>query len=212
MESACRALPADRFSLGSLRSDGIILSWSILGVVRWLYDGTGTTGWHGAEHMGIRFRGGQLQTLSLGKGPSGRRPLALLDLSQSNFLYNAGNENSEPSIGGMPVGVYRPIIAIEPRHAAISYREMLPHPALREQIQCYWTLKATLPPGAKLLHRVIPDGCMDILVDLGTRQTRVVGTMRSPDLVVLAGAVDPPFRTPYILMKVNVKDRIYGIP
>ncbi|HUJ62176.1 MAG TPA: AraC family transcriptional regulator [Kofleriaceae bacterium] len=42
------------------------------------------------------------------------------------------------------------------------YAESSPGPALREHVACYWSLAADEP----FEHRVLPDGCMDLLFDL----------------------------------------------
>ena len=55
-----------------------------------------------------------------------------------------------------------------------AYREHPPAPALRCVVACYWTL--TTPPGWPP-HRVLPDGCLDILVDVTRARAQVVGVM-----------------------------------
>jgi AraC-like DNA-binding protein len=56
------------------------------------------------------------------------------------------------------------------------YREHRPAAALRPYVACYWTLRGSAPGDAG--HRVLPDGCMDILFDLGAQPgARVVGAM-----------------------------------
>jgi AraC-like DNA-binding protein len=58
------------------------------------------------------------------------------------------------------------------------YREHAPSPALRAQVSCYWTVTA---PGGP--HRVLPDGCIDVIWDLARGRARVVGTMTAAALV-----------------------------
>ncbi len=55
------------------------------------------------------------------------------------------------------------------------YAEYRPAPALRARVECYWTL-AGEDVGA---HRVLPDGCMDVLFDLAAPRevATLVGTM-----------------------------------
>jgi AraC-like DNA-binding protein len=48
----------------------------------------------------------------------------------------------------------------------LNYREHAPSEALRRFISCYWTLRAPL---GSALNRVLPDGCVDLLFDLGAR-------------------------------------------
>lgn len=53
----------------------------------------------------------------------------------------------------------------------MGYAEIPPPPALRPLVACYWAIS-----GPSAGHRVLPDGCIDIL-SIGGR-ARVVGTMR----------------------------------
>jgi AraC-like DNA-binding protein len=57
-----------------------------------------------------------------------------------------------------------------------AYREFLPSPELRDHVECYWTRE---DDDANASHRVLPDGCVDILIErTAARQTAsVVGTM-----------------------------------
>jgi AraC-like DNA-binding protein len=58
----------------------------------------------------------------------------------------------------------------------VQYREHPPNAALRPYIACYWTLRGRASGGTG--HRVLPDGCMDLLFDLGGEPSaRVVGVM-----------------------------------
>ena len=56
----------------------------------------------------------------------------------------------------------------------VGYAEHPPSAALRRHVACFWTLS-----GQAGAHRVLPDGCMDLLFDLGAPrdQGRVIGTM-----------------------------------
>ncbi|ADO70916.1 AraC family transcriptional regulator [Stigmatella aurantiaca] len=77
--------------------------------------------------------------------------------------------------------------------SAPSYIEVLPRPPLAPYVQCFWALTGHASPG--LSHRVLPDGCIDILVDLSPRAEgeapclRIVGAMREAEVVPLSGAV-----------------------
>jgi len=58
----------------------------------------------------------------------------------------------------------------------MSYRESLPHPALRPYVDRMWLRTPEREsPGA--VSRILPDGCIDILVDVDSGEARVVGTM-----------------------------------
>ncbi|HEX4737253.1 MAG TPA: helix-turn-helix domain-containing protein [Allosphingosinicella sp.] len=73
------------------------------------------------------------------------------------------------------------------------YREYSPGPTLAQTVECYWSSAAMAPAGGSILHRVLPDGCMDLLFDFaaaGGNRTTIVGTMTRPLLVTSAGATD----------------------
>ncbi|HEX5725541.1 MAG TPA: helix-turn-helix domain-containing protein [Longimicrobiaceae bacterium] len=82
--------------------------------------------------------------------------------------------------------------------AAAVYREHAPSPALADLVECYWTIHAHLPAGETRPNRVLPDGCMDVIFDLGDPPLRggcslrsyAVGAMRQPLLTHLAGRVE----------------------
>jgi AraC-like DNA-binding protein len=60
----------------------------------------------------------------------------------------------------------------------MSYREILPHPALRAWVDRFW-LREPEPeaPSAAGPDCILPDGCIDVLIGLDTRTVHVVGTM-----------------------------------
>lgn len=73
------------------------------------------------------------------------------------------------------------------------YREYAPGPTLAQAVECYWSSAAAAPAGGSILHRVLPDGCMDLLFDLaaaGGDRATIVGTMTKPLLVTREGATD----------------------
>jgi AraC-like DNA-binding protein len=87
--------------------------------------------------------------------------------------------------------------------AGIQYREYSPCPALRPYVQCYWAGSTdAMSSGPDRVHRVVPDGCIDILVEFSYRtadtgqptvprfgdRTSIVGTMSRPLIVT---APDP---------------------
>jgi AraC-like DNA-binding protein len=76
------------------------------------------------------------------------------------------------------------------KSARARYREYLPAPALRPYVACYWTSTA---PGASSSHRVLPDGCIDILFDLTGEQypdATVIGAMTRPLLFETSSPVE----------------------
>jgi AraC-like DNA-binding protein len=54
----------------------------------------------------------------------------------------------------------------------VRYEEHPPSPALTAHVACYWSLESE----EETSHRVLPDGCMDLLFDLSGRAT-IIGTM-----------------------------------
>jgi len=55
------------------------------------------------------------------------------------------------------------------------YVEHAPHPELARYIECYWSIVCRLSPEARQPARVLPDGCMDILFNLGDQPRREQG-------------------------------------
>jgi AraC-like DNA-binding protein len=73
------------------------------------------------------------------------------------------------------------------------YREVAPGPTLAQAVECYWSSAAAAPAGGSILHRVLPDGCMDLLFDFGAAggdRATIVGTMSRPLVVTSDGATD----------------------
>jgi AraC-like DNA-binding protein len=56
----------------------------------------------------------------------------------------------------------------------VSYTEFLPHPALRAHVDRFWVRTSTAPVAAR---SVLPDGCIDVMVDLLRGEASAVGTM-----------------------------------
>jgi hypothetical protein len=66
-----------------------------------------------------------------------------------------------------------------------AYREHAPPPALRPFVDCFWTRGDEPAAVAVGTHRVLPDGCVDVLLTATGDTTRavVVGTMTTAALV-----------------------------
>lgn len=58
----------------------------------------------------------------------------------------------------------------------LSYAEYLPHPALRNYIEAYWTVTIDLAAGP-VTHRILPDGCTDIIFDRLPEESCLIGMM-----------------------------------
>ncbi|HYH08547.1 MAG TPA: DUF6597 domain-containing transcriptional factor [Thermoanaerobaculia bacterium] len=66
----------------------------------------------------------------------------------------------------------------------MPYEEIPPTPALRPWVECFWTRRDDAPSASE--HRVLPDGCADLVFDLRAGDSDVVGTMTRP-LVIPPG-------------------------
>jgi len=68
----------------------------------------------------------------------------------------------------------------------MDYRELAPAPPLRAYIRCYWTLRAPASVDAPP-QRVLPDGCVEIVINLGARFIRYLPsrTERQPRVLVI---------------------------
>lgn len=83
----------------------------------------------------------------------------------------------------------------------VEYREHAPSPDLADRVECIWTVRSAAPPGGARLNRVLPDGCTDVIFNLGdpplpegtphhALRSYVVGAMRRPAEVRMAGAAE----------------------
>lgn len=83
----------------------------------------------------------------------------------------------------------------------IHYQELAPHPRLAAFVECYWLSRGRPAPGPPPRTRVLPDGCMDVLLEVGDAslpergrphglRAYVVGTMPTAAVFLLRGEVD----------------------
>jgi len=71
--------------------------------------------------------------------------------------------------------------------AAMNYRELAPARHLRPYIRCYWTLTAPAPTDTAP-QRILPDGCVEIVLNLGASFVRYESegrTERQPHVLVV---------------------------
>jgi AraC-like DNA-binding protein len=61
-------------------------------------------------------------------------------------------------------------------------RELAPGVALRPWVECFW-MRPAFDAAAGVTHRVLPDGCADILISLDDGTASIVGTMTAPLLL-----------------------------
>lgn len=78
---------------------------------------------------------------------------------------------------------------LEPvQDSSYRYREFLPCKALEPYVACYWTVEFDASYGRRL-HRIIPDGCVDIIFDLKapsfSKGAMVAGFMTSYETIDL---------------------------
>ncbi|HKP74042.1 MAG TPA: DUF6597 domain-containing transcriptional factor, partial [Longimicrobiaceae bacterium] len=81
------------------------------------------------------------------------------------------------------------------------YREHAPSAGLADVVQCYWTSRSAAPLTEPHASSVLPDGCMDVIFNLGDPplpgeregsdlRSYVIGAMRAPLQVLMVGSVD----------------------
>jgi AraC-like DNA-binding protein len=78
----------------------------------------------------------------------------------------------------------------------LSYTEHQPPNDLAPWVACFWQIAGGIADGTSVLHRVLPDGCADLLFDLegsrvvGGTPADIVGPMSSAQVFGLRGAID----------------------
>jgi len=89
-----------------------------------------------------------------------------------------------------------------------SYTEYVPSPALRGYVDCYWS-RADSQEGAPVVHRILPDGAVDIVFSItGNTDAYVVGTMTRA--LVFARA---PNATMFgVRFRAGAAKRVLGVP
>ncbi len=80
------------------------------------------------------------------------------------------------------------------KYNSIHYREYTPDNHLKPYISCYWTMTSEIELEKPIPHRVVPDGCADIIFDLNEHSYRgiasIVGTMTKPIFAILKGGIN----------------------
>jgi AraC-like DNA-binding protein len=80
--------------------------------------------------------------------------------------------------------------------APLIYSEQRPLAALTPWVSCFWQITGAVAGGSPVSHRVLPDGCADLLFNLevarrnGGRPGSVVGPMSSAHVVGFQGSID----------------------
>jgi AraC-like DNA-binding protein len=104
-----------------------------------------------------------------------------------------GTERRGQSHGPPAVPVAARVDRSEVPTPTVLYRQHAPIPVLAPYVDCLWRVTCALPRGESVPHRVLPDGCVDLVLDLtspesGGMPALVVGAMRRPRVVALGGA------------------------
>ncbi len=82
----------------------------------------------------------------------------------------------------------------------MEYREIAPSPSLARYVECFWILSGADLPGVPVAERILPDGCMELVLNLEQPFQRmrnnqwelqpqffVVGQMTEPVLIAPSG-------------------------
>jgi AraC-like DNA-binding protein len=101
----------------------------------------------------------------------------------------------------------------------MTYRELTPPPALRRHVDRLWSRTATDGGAAASPALILPDGCIDVLVDLRTGAARVVGTMTRavqyslpPDTSLVAVRFRPGAASAFLRVNAaELTDRVVGV-
>lgn len=90
----------------------------------------------------------------------------------------------------------------------MRYRELTPAPALRRHVRCYWMLDAPAPPADPPAERVLPDGCVEMILNLDApfERRRDDGTTARQPRELLIGPM-----TRYIAIRPTGVVRLVGI-
>ena len=78
---------------------------------------------------------------------------------------------------------------------SLKYVEHAPPKDLAPWVACFWRISGVVGEGATFLHRVLPDGCADLLINIerarhaGGMRASLIGTMSAAQVVGLQGPV-----------------------
>lgn len=87
--------------------------------------------------------------------------------------------------------VFKPIQYIDSSklHKSVHYKEYEPSPSVSRYVCCYWSL-ATEKSLHDQPHRILPDGCIDIIFDLQNQISFLTGVMRQTQRLYLSGGIN----------------------
>ncbi|HEU4769172.1 MAG TPA: AraC family transcriptional regulator [Pyrinomonadaceae bacterium] len=111
----------------------------------------------------------------------------------------------------------------------MRYSEILPKPPLNNFVECFWTLEGDGPSPDGTPERILPDGCVELILNFGARFSQhngsvqvlqprhfLVGQMTGPILISATGKVEllgirfhPGGTSPFLRMPMNeVTDQV----
>ncbi len=76
----------------------------------------------------------------------------------------------------------------------MKYREIQPQPSLSRYIECFWVLTGESEPLAQKPHPILPDGCMELILNFSDpfERHRIGSTPQRQPRLILAGQLDQP--------------------
>ena len=83
----------------------------------------------------------------------------------------------------------------------MNYREFSPSSRLAGYIECFWSVETTVESPI-IPHRVLPDGCIDIIFDIGSNQLNKL----APKVPYVVGAMTKP-----LITEIKPQSHIIGI-
>jgi AraC-like DNA-binding protein len=80
----------------------------------------------------------------------------------------------------------------------MRYREFHPQPPLNTVIECFWTLESENKASASSTERILPDGCVELILNFGARFLQHIDdtTLLQPQTFVAGQLTRPLFITP----------------
>ena len=90
----------------------------------------------------------------------------------------------------------------------MRYAEFAPPPALSAFVRCVWTLTADAPPSDAVAEPVVPDGCAEVVLNVGDPFARVGadGAGTAQPLAMVVGQITAP-----LLLRPTGRTRLLGI-
>ena len=64
-------------------------------------------------------------------------------------------------------------------HSLVRYHEIQPRTPLNNFVECFWTLAGDGPSTAAAPERILPDGCVELILNFGERFSQQVGDTRT---------------------------------